>query len=654
MPSAMQLLNFVFMMQSRYPKLLSPLKVGPVTFRNRLFTAPIALWALQGNEPYPTEAVITHFANKARGGASCVTVSGVNLFPVGGDNRIGYDVYQKPHVHYLAQLADRIHFFGARASMELGAVGVVQRPYGVSDGAPSITGKLVKEMPESEMEAQANAFAHCAEVLKKAGFDMVLLHFGHGLTIGQFLSPLTNRRRDRYGGSLKNRARFPSLIIDRIRERIGSELLIEVRISGSEFEPGGIRVEEAIEYVRMIQERIDFIHVSAGIHNPKWMTTTHPSGFLPPMPNVFLAEAVKQAGIEVPVVAIGGIQELDGAEKVIADGRADVVSIARGFIADPDLGEKARRGRGKDVVPCIKCMRCHDSVCYEYHYVCSVNPAIGFEHRLPDLVRPAEEKQRVVVVGGGPAGMQAALVAAERGHRVILYEKSDALGGVLKISDYVSFKYDLRRYKDYLVRRIRKSDVQLKLNTEVTEATLMEERADVIIAALGAEPVVPSIPGMDSEHVFQALHCYGREGSLGKKVAVIGGGQVGCETALHLSQMGIKVTIVELQAELAPQASSTHRTELRIRIAEDANIDCLSRIRCTAIGKKDIICEDHAGAIQTLPAHSVVLATGMRAKTKVVDGLRPLAGKLFAVGDCVHPATVQEAVSSAFYAALQI
>jgi tRNA-dihydrouridine synthase len=224
---------------------------------------------------------------------------------------------------------------------------------------------------------------------------MVLLHFGHALQVGQFLSPLTNKRTDKFGGDLENRARYPMMIINRIREKVGRKLLIEVRISGSEFEKGGIEIEEAIEFTKMIQDKIDLIHVSAGMHNDIWMTVTHPCDFLPPTPNVFLAEAVKKAGVKIPVVTIGGIQNLDGAEKIIEDGRADVVSIARGFIADPELGKKAYEGKGEDVTPCIKCVRCIDSVIFGHHFSCSVNPTIGFEHKLSELLLEMEKEDNL-------------------------------------------------------------------------------------------------------------------------------------------------------------------------------------------------------------------------------------------------------------------
>ena len=413
-------------------------------------------------------------------------------------------------------------------------------------------------------------------------------------------------------------------------------------------------MEEAVEFVKLIQNQIDLIHVSAGMHNPKYMTVTHPCSFLPPMPNVFLAETVKKANMKIPVVTIGGIQELDGAEKILADGKADVVSIARGFIAEPNLAAKAYSGQGEDVTPCIKCMRCHDSAVFEYRYACSVNPTIGLEHKLPILIQPAGVRRKIIVIGGGPAGMKAALIAAERGHEVILFEKSTTLGGVLKFSDYVSFKYDLKRFKDYLVSQVTKANILVKLNTEATPRILEEENADVIIAALGAEPIVPPIPGVDRKNVLMALQTYGKEEQLGQKIVVVGGGQVGCETALHLAKMGKEVTIVEMQDELAPDASCTHRTELLLELDACKDLQYFTSARCTAITEQSVSYADKAGSEQTIAADTIIIAAGMRAKEQKVAALCALGGRIVPVGDCICVGTVEKAMHSAFYAASQL
>ncbi len=640
----------------RYPNLLKPIKIGKVTFRNRIFTAPTGLHAVQAEEPYPTEAAIVHFANRAKGGAGCVTCGGVSIFPrKKDDGHATWDVYEKSNVHVLAQLAESIHFHGAKASMELGVAGVVGGEYGASDGIILMAGNPAKEMPVSEMNRIADGYAASASGCRAAGFDMIMLHFGHGLLVGQFISPLTNRRTDEYGGSAENRARFPMMIIDRIREKVGRDLLIEVRISGAEHVPGGITIEDAIEFTKLIEDKVDLIHVSAGVHNPDYMTVVHPCGFRPHMPNLPLAEAMKKSGVKIPVVTIGGIQELGSAEAALADGKADIVSVARGFIADTNLGNKAYRGEGEDVRPCIKCMRCHDSVVWEYHYSCTVNPEIGFEHRLPLLVEPPKAKRNIAVVGGGPAGMQAVLTLISRGHEVTLYEAEDVLGGTLNFSEKVDFKRDLRRYKDYMADRVLQSGATVKLNTRVDAKFLNAAGHDVVIGALGSSPLVPPIPGIDNDHVVMALDSYGAEDRLGDEVLVLGGGQVGSETALHLARMGRKVTLLEMRSGIVLDASETHKGEMIFEIKNNENITVLTSARCTSIGKDSVTYADAEGEEKTVFAPSVIVAVGMVSAEKDAEALRQaLDCEFYSIGDCQRVGTVESATKSAYYLAVRL
>jgi 2,4-dienoyl-CoA reductase-like NADH-dependent reductase (Old Yellow Enzyme family)/thioredoxin reductase len=642
-------------MERKYSHLLEPIQVGRVTFKNRIFAAPTGVHTLNDPVPYPTEPLITFYADKAKGGASCVTCVGASLFPCTGDGiHSDFDLFQRNHQYMLARLSDRIHFYGAKASMELGVAGVVGSPYGVSDGAPLMDGSPAKEMPESEIERITQGYADAAEILMQTGFDMVLLHFGHGLLVGSFLSLLTNKRTDKYGGSFENRTRFACSIIDRIRAKVGRKLLLEVRISGTEYAPGGIPIEESIAFTKLIEDRIDLIHVSAGMIGPKYMTMTHPCDFMPPMPNVFLAEAVKKSGIHIPVVTVGAIQDLEGAENILAGGQADVVSIGRGMIADPELGEKAYEGRNDDVRPCVKCMRCHDSACYELRFSCTVNPEIGLQHKLETLGRPVVSKKKICIIGGGPAGMEAALIASLRGHQVILYEKSSSLGGTLKFSEKVSFKYDLAKFKNYLVHQVEKSAVAVHLNTEVTAELLEKEQADVIIAALGAEPVRPRIPGIDGKNVHMALPTYGHENDLSDSVVIIGGGQVGCETALHLALMGKKVTIMEMQASLAPDASPTHRDELMIKLDETEGVTYLTSYKCTAITGKGVECFDKNGKKQLVEGKDIIISVGMKSHAAEADAFRSAGKRFFSIGDCLSVGTVEKAMYSAYSTAIQI
>jgi NADPH-dependent 2,4-dienoyl-CoA reductase/sulfur reductase-like enzyme len=339
----------------------------------------------------------------------------------------------------------------------------------------------------------------------------------------------------------------------------------------------------------------------------------------------------------------------------LADGKADIVSIARGFIADPDLGNKAYRGDGENVRPCIKCMRCHDSAVYGYHYSCSVNPEIGLEHRLPMMVDPPGDAKAIAIVGGGPAGMMAALTLRSRGHAVTLYEASDALGGTLKFSEKVDFKKDLKRYKDYLIDQVMKSGVKLKLNTRVDADMLNSTHPDIVIGALGSQPLIPPITGIDGAHVITALDAYGREDDLGDEVLVLGGGQVGCETALHLGLMGKKVTLLEMKDRILSDASQTHKDEMRCKLRTCENVRIISSAKCIGIGRDTVTYTDSKGREITVSALSVVLSAGMKAAAEEAESLQEaLNCDFYCIGDCQKIGTVEGATKSAYYLSVRL
>ena len=482
------------------------------------------------------------------------------------------------------------------------------------------------------------------------GFDAILIHSGHSVPLAQFLSPLTNKRTDEYGGSTENRCRYLIEILDAIRARVGNKLLIEVRISGTEFEEGGIDLEEGIRIGELIQDHLDILQVSAGMHNPKWMTWVHPCGFRPPMPNVCVAEAFKKTGkFHVPIVTLGAIDSLESAESIIADGKADLVTMARSLIADPELIRKGMKGKTADVTPCIKCMRCHDSTVYGHHFQCAVNPTAGLEASLQKLVQEPGERKKVAVIGGGPAGMKAACVASDRGHQVTLFEQSDRLGGMLHYAGYFSFKYPVKDYMNWLIAQVNKRPIDVKLGTKAAPETV--QGYDAVLVAIGAEPLILPVPGVEQAKI--AIETLGHEDTLGDSVILIGGGQVGCETALHYAKLGKKVTVMEMQAELAPDASTTGRNELLTEIEKEPNFITLTGARCVSLTATSVTYEKD-GKLETISADSVVLSAGMKAKTQEADSFIGTALDFAEIGDCVRARTVEYATKEAYYAAVNL
>ena len=484
----------------------------------------------------------------------------------------------------------------------------------------------------------------------ECGFDAILIHSGHSVPLAQFLSPLTNKRTDEYGGSTENRCRYLIEILDAIRARVGSKLLIEVRISGTEFEEGGIDLEEGIRIGELIQDHLDILQVSAGMHNPKWMTWVHPCGFRPPMPNVCVAEAFKKTGkFHVPIVTLGAIDSLESAESIIADGKADLVTMARSLIADPELIHKGLKGKTEDVTPCIKCMRCHDSTVYGHHFQCAVNPTAGLEASLNKLVQEPGECKKVAIIGGGPAGMKAACVASDRGHQVTLFEATNRLGGMLHYAGYFSFKYPVKDYMNWLIGQVNKRPIDVKLGTKATPETV--QGYDAVLVAIGAEPLILPVPGVEQAKV--AIETLGHEEELGDSVILIGGGQVGCETALHYAKLGKKVTVMEMQSELAPDASTTGRNELLTEIAAEPNFIPLTGAKCVSLTATSVTYEKD-GKQETITANSVVLSAGMKAKTQEADSFIGTALAFAEIGDCVRARTVEYATKEAYYAAVNL
>lgn len=635
---------------NHYPHSLTPVRIGGVLLKNRIVSAPSTMHSLSNGELYPSEDAISFFESRARAGVGMVTVAGLKTGKDVTDDgqNTAWDVNQPNHRNKLMELVERVHFYGAKISMEL--IGIFPEGYTVSDGCSIMGWATGHEITREAMETFKEEWAQAAADLVDCGFDAILIHSGHSVPLAQFLSPLTNKRTDEYGGSTENRCRYLIEILDAIRARVGKKLLIEVRISGSEFEEGGIDLEEGIRIGELIQDHLDILQVSGGMHNPKWMTWVHPCGFRPPMPNVYLAEAFKKSGrIHVPIVTLGAVESLDAAEEILRDGKADLVTMARSLIADPALIHKAQQGHGEDVIPCIKCMRCHDSTVYGHHFQCAVNPEAGLDACLKKLVQEPSRCKKVAVIGGGPAGMKAACVAADRGHTVTLFEATERLGGMLHAAGYFSFKYPVKDYMDWLIRQVNKRPIQVKYNTRATAD--MVSGYDAVLVAIGAEPLVLPVPGVEQARI--AIETLGHEETLGNSVILIGGGQVGCETALHYAKLGKRVTVMEMQSELAPDASTTGRNELFTEIDKEPNFISLTGAKCVSLTATSVTYEKD-GKTQTLSADSVVLSAGMKPKTQEADSFIGTAAEFSEIGDCVRARTVEWATKEAYYAAVNL
>ena len=646
-------------METKYPKLLSPIKLAGLTLKNRIFSAPTSLSELGPDTKYTKEAY-EYYKLRAAGGAAVVCVGEVIVDLANGKShpeQIGIDDPRNSSA--FCKLVDAIHSHGAAASAELDHGGALCAPefLGKTPAGPSAYvdswGDEVRAMTEKEILHAARMFGQAAATAKRYGFDMVTVHAGHGWLIHQFLSPLTNFRTDKWGGSVENRLRFLLLCIDEIRAAVGKNFPIEVRISGAERTPGGYGLDFGVEIAKALDGKVDLIHVSAGTQQVDYSCVKmHPGPFENDMENRNLAAEIKKH-VKTPVCSVGAYNFPEQMEDALESGDADCIAIGRGLVADPFLPRKIIEGREQDITPCLRCSDCMSSMIAFKGMRCAVNPIIGrecdFFHPLP-----VRQHKKILVAGGGPAGMEAALTAAERGHEVVLCEERPVLGGALKFADNGAHnKLTMKRYRDSQIRKVTEDPaIDVRLNTRVDEAVVAEVKPDVLIAAVGALPVTPPIPGADGENVIFGADLMG-DTPLGKNVTVIGGGMIGCEESVYLADLGHNVTIVELQDDIAADCLKYPFLWLHHEV-EERDIRVLTSSSCTNIGKDSVTVRHADGTEETFPCDSVVLAAGMRSRSNEVERLRPLVNTFYVVGDARQARNVMMAVRDGYDAVVNV
>ena len=653
----------------KYPHLFQPLKLGNVVLRNRIIGAPTGFLHMDA-ESLPTQAAAAYYEEKARGGAAVVTVGEGYV-----DSVHGADIPKFIHLDSdnciggLALIADAVSKHGAIASMELQHAGmyasesyvngnaiyapVARMGEGTKAGA-RLHGVKIPEMPEEVILETIEKYAEAAKRVKQAGFGMVLVHGGHGWLLNQMMSPIINTRTDKWGGSLENRMRMPIAICDRIKEVCGKDFLIDFRFSVADvMNPGGYTVEDGVKMAQQIDGHVDLIHCSVGNHEvEESFVVVHPSMFLEEGCNLKYAAEVKKH-VKTPVVAVGAFSDPAQMDKLIADGTVDAIAMARGLICDPDLPNKARQGKDEDINRCLQCLQCFSGLLETKQFCCALNPVIGRELENKFATTPVKAK-KVMVAGGGIAGMEAALVAAGRGHQVVLCEKTDTLGGALLCEKEVSFKKKLDRYLTVQARRVMNHpSIEVRLNTPATPEVAAEIAPDAIVAAFGARPVVPTfIKGYDLPNVVGAEDVYVHMEKAGRKVVILGGGLVGCELAIHLAMNGREVSILEMMSEPNFAGNALHG-EAVVAQLKYRSIPLYTNTKAVEITAQGVVGENAEGR-KLYEADTVIYAVGQRALHDEVDALRFCAPEFYTVGDCNRPANITQATKSAYYAARDI
>jgi 2,4-dienoyl-CoA reductase-like NADH-dependent reductase (Old Yellow Enzyme family)/thioredoxin reductase len=648
-------------MERKYPHLSSPITVAGVTFKNRMFSAPMGGTDITNDGCIGPKST-AFYELRGKGGAGAVTVSELMVHPkTDGSHAYHLDPSILNSLACATYTADAIRRHGAIASLELSHSGMYAGTYmtdkskqkSMNQWGPSDTvrpdGVEVKALTKDMIDDIVKSYGDVAAMAKRAGFEMLMIHGGHGWLINQFLSPFFNKRTDEYGGSLENRCRFAKEVLTSVRNAVGPRFPIEFRMSGSEFFDGGYGLEEGVEIAKELESYVDIIHVSAGTYQ-RTFGITHPSMFEEHGRNVYLAAEIKKH-VSVPVATLGGLNDPAQMEEIIASGKADIVYMGRALLADPYLPEKVMQNRNDEIVRCLRCFTCMAERAATSTRRCTVNPIIGREIE-GDEISPAPVKKKVLVAGGGPGGLYAAYTAARRGHEVILCEKESELGGILKSEQAISFKYEMYQLTGTYEKLAREAGVKIRLNTEVTKEYALAENADAIIIAVGSTPLIPPIPGLDGENVVIVNNYYKEKDKVGDEVVILGGGLAGSECAIHLGQEGKKVSIVEMRDSLAPDANVRHRPLLLQQI--DKYVDVHTGLKAVKVTAEGVECEDKDGKAVFVKGSSVICALGQRSRTNVVEELRDCAPFVRVIGDAAKVSTITNAVYWGYHAALDI
>jgi len=646
-------------------KLFEPGRIGRLSIKNRIVMAAMGVGALAEPDGRLSQRGIDYYVARAKGGTGLI-VTGVAFTR---------EIEQLPYaplstmmivdsrisVGRLNELADAMHDYGAKVAVQLmGGLGRIAGAELLRRGEPVAPSDLpcffaphviARELTTAEVERLVESFEFAAEAVSIAGIDAIELNCHSGYLHDQFMTALWNKRKDKYGGDLEGRLTFLLEIIERIKRGAGADFPIIVKYGLTHYLDGARDIDEGLEIARRLEAAgVAALEIDAGCYETWYWSK--PTTYAPPAPLVELAAMVKKA-VNIPVIAVGKLGYPDAAERVLREGKADFIALARPLLADPEWPNKTRECRTEDICPCIGDHEgCSGRIAEGKYISCVVNPATGMEREF--TLKQAARKKSVLVVGGGPGGMEAARVAALRGHEVTLWEKAGVLGGNLVPAAVPPFKQDYRKLIDYLSTQIRKLSVTVELNKEATPELIKNTKADTVLIATGGTPSIPGIPGIQRENVFTAIDLLMGRQQAGATVVMLGGGIVGCETGLYLAQMGRRVTIVARHGVIR-KMHLVNRMHLQ-KLLADAEVKILTDTSILEITGQGVVIADREREDEKsiLPADTVMLALGLKPERELLEALNDGAIEVYAIGDCVEPRKVMDAIWEGFRTALRI
>lgn len=633
------------------------IEIGGIRIKNRIVMPPMCT-RLANPDGSVSPQLIEYYEARARGGVGMIIIEYSYFDQVASKAAVcQLGVYSDDLIPGLNDLVERLHYYGTKVFLQICHGGgqspstLIKRKPVAPSPMPSKTGEIPRELTIEEISDIRGGFGDAALRAKRAGFDGVEIHGAHGYLINQFLSPSYNKRNDAYGPDFISRTRFPLEVASEIREKVGNKFPVGFRLNVKDYIPGGVEVSETLEFIKMLEKNaVNYIHASAGTYlshqymiSPPYIERGHLEG---------LAKQCKDE-VSIPIIAVGGINHEVGV-RILENDSAHLVAIGRALVADPELPVKLKEEKINEIRPCIRCNEgCIGRFFAGKTMRCATNPAAGREKDF--ILRVTANPKKVVVIGGGVAGMEAARIAKQRGHNVMILEKKDHLGGNVFVAAVPSFKTDLIKLLDWYEDQIHQLNIDTKLNFDVTPSSLKELNPDVVVVAAGADYFVPEIEGIKSEKVVTATDVLLGIRQLGDTVVIIGAGLIGIETAMHINNNSPdkKITLLETLSEPLADVVRVNKLGIMEKL-QDTNIDIITSVKTRSVTDAGVGYLDYENNPQAIPADTVVLAAGFSPKVNFEELFRDLVAESYIVGDCRRPGKIIDAIGLAAMVASRI